>query len=177
MISKTVFFMLLLSSGLVFANDGTKFLDENLPKIDDGRGVELILTSKKKGKETTPLDRLGGTEPLILASEKKKETDPADAGDSLINVADRAGGAGDLLITVDIRQEPRTGPKLLAQLLLLAGDGQGKVVQPSLLINMSCEEMDYILNSVYGLPTKLQEDSKSCDSVKIYLPKDTSIAI
>ena len=92
-------------------------------------------------------------------------------------MADRAGGAGDLLITVDIRQEPRTGPKLLAQLLLLAGDGQGKVVQPSLLINMSCEEMDYILNSVYGLPTKLQEDSKSCDSVKIYLPKDTSIAI
>ncbi len=67
--------MSLLSSNLVFANDGTKFLDENLPKIDDGRGVGLI-----------------------LASEKKKETDPADAGDLLITVADRAGGAGDLLI-------------------------------------------------------------------------------
>lgn len=191
MISKIIFFLSFLSSSFLYANDGTKFLDENLPKIDDGRGVGLILVSVKEGELTPPSDRAGEGKPLILSSaiddgrgvglilvsEKKKPTDPADAGDLLITVADRAGGAGDLLITVDIRQEPRTGPRLLAQLLMLAGDEQGKVVQPSLLIDMSCEEMDSILKAVYGLPTKLVEDSKSCNSVKSYIPKDTSIAI
>ncbi len=83
-------------------------------------------------------------------------TDPADAGGLLIQVADRAGGAGDLLILADIRNETLdildgrgvglilAGDwRVVGGLILVLGDEQGKVDQPNFetdKISLTCEQ-------------------------------------